>query len=178
MGEGPLDSLALHYRQSHARALALVARLSDEEVAWRPAPWAPSIGWNLWQMARSADRLQASLAPFAGPPSPGRLIWESDGLADRWGLDPDPSVGDPSGMPHRAAPALPGKGDLLDYAHRAFAAAERSLEAVVARRELARAGRAPSARPAGPGPAIVESLVQENRRLGEIESVRCLQAIP
>jgi hypothetical protein len=179
-----LAPLARQYRESHRRALALVEALSDEEVAWRPAPRAPSIGWNLWQMARLADHFQASLSRLSqgdGLASlRGRLIWEAEGLAVRWGLEPDSPDGGRS--PARAAGtevlALPGKGALLDYAQRAFAAAEQALDEIAARETPEReAWHAPPAHSAGLDFAIAESLAQENRCLGALESVRRLQGL-
>jgi hypothetical protein len=178
MGTVPL---AHQYRESHRQALALVAELSDEDLAWRPAPWAHSVGWNLWQMARWADQLQARLSRIAvaagSPAAPGRLIWEAEGLAARWGFEPDDREHSwpetpPAGL---ATATLPGKSALLAYAHDTFAAAEQALEAVAAQERTERAPDGLLDSPTGPGYAIAECLVQENRRLGEIESVRYLQ---
>jgi hypothetical protein len=183
MGTSGIASFARHYRESHQRAIALVEDLPDEDVAWRPAPHARSIGWNLWYMARRADQLQADLSALAAEqglrPAPGRLIWEADGLARRWGLDADgPDGAWPAMLPDGAVvPALPGRGALVDYARRAFAAAEEALEMFAAGISPSPGGGGLGGGDAEMGFTLAESLMLANRRLGEIESLRGLQRL-
>jgi hypothetical protein len=184
MPNSQFPSLARHYRESHRRALALVEGLPDEEVAWRPAPTAYSIGWNLWQMARWADRLQAQVSLVAAGPelshAPGRLIWDAEGLEARWGFEPGGPGGPALGtlLDSAVLPALPGAGPLLDYARRAFAASEEALEALSDRQTPAQIRLGPEVDADELSVPLAESFMQENRRLGEIESLRRLQEMP
>jgi hypothetical protein len=180
---GRLDSLALQYGESHRRALALVEALPDEDLAWRPAAKARSIGWNLWQMAGSADQLQARLEVLAAgcgaSAASDRLIWEADGLAERWGLEGSGADAPWSWMLPVGTniPVLPGKGALLAYARRAFAAAERALATVAGAEASVAGGRGPLDGAAAIDLTVAESLAQDNRRLGEMEALKALQGL-
>ena len=62
---------------------AVVAGLTDEQLAHRLTPDANSIAWLVWHAARVQD---AQLAPLAGTEE----VWVRDGWAERFGLDLDP----------------------------------------------------------------------------------------
>jgi uncharacterized damage-inducible protein DinB len=62
---------------------AVVAGLTDEQLAHRVAPDANSIAWLVWHAARVQD---AQLAPLAGTEE----VWVRDGWVERFGLDLDP----------------------------------------------------------------------------------------
>lgn len=62
---------------------AVVAGLSDEQLARRVEPDANSIAWLVWHAARVQD---AQVAPLAGTEE----VWVRDGWVERFGLDLDP----------------------------------------------------------------------------------------
>ncbi|TMC72696.1 MAG: DinB family protein, partial [Chloroflexi bacterium] len=78
----PADMLDLAKQRSKMTrelVLKVVDGLSNEQLAWRPAPRAHSMGWTLWHIARCADKLAAQVGGTAE-------IWTREGLATRWGL--------------------------------------------------------------------------------------------
>jgi len=117
---------------THKLMLDVTTGLDAEQLGRQPGPDAPPIGWHLWHAARFADRLQAS---FDSPGTrPGEMLdlssqlWLAEGLAARWGLAPE-TLGlyeTGMGMPVDIAVALArlDRDALIDYARRAFAAAE------------------------------------------------------
>src|SRR6266702_132750 len=125
----PADTLELAKQRSKTTrelVLKVVDGLTDEQLAWRPAPRAHSMAWTLWHIARCADKFAAQLGDT-------KEIWACEGLAAKWRL-PDPLLGSPglgAGVDDEtAAPLRPASTDsLVDYASRSFAA----LDAVVDR---------------------------------------------
>lgn len=125
------------YARSQRGLLKMVEELTDEQLAWRPTPTSHNIAFQVWHAARTADDIQVTLRRVS--PSvksalgEGREIWQSEGLAARWKLEPSTLGAGESGyeMEDSAAArmALPGK-QVLDYARRSFEALERALEAV------------------------------------------------
>lgn len=138
MSNMPLDIIKDLYRREHGRVLALVGDLTDDQLAWQPTPATHPIAFNLWHLARWADNLQEKITRMT-PELNRRLgeaqqIWKMESLAQRWGHDPASLGWDESGMGMDDSAAaglrLPGKELLLDYARRAFAAAEHAVGAV------------------------------------------------
>jgi uncharacterized damage-inducible protein DinB len=131
-----VSSILRSYRQLHERLFRLVADLSDEQLARDAGGSTNAVGWNLWHVARWADVLQFELATVnagvAVQVGPSAQIWVREGLAARWGL-PASALGfwetGAEGARGDAA-ALPGRDQLLDYARRAFAAAEEAVAAL------------------------------------------------
>jgi hypothetical protein len=129
------------YRKTHEDVLRLIEDLSDDQSAWRPTSTALSIGFSLWHLARWADLFQALLGTSVIPElgnwlGPDRQLWEREGLARRWGLDPS-ALGyaqTGTGTDGEAAvglcKSLPGKEALLDYARRTFRAAGEAIGAI------------------------------------------------
>jgi hypothetical protein len=179
--------VALRYRETHGHVLALVEDLSDEQLAWRPHSNTTSIGFNLWHLARWADHLQAALSRWS-PAVQQRLgarqqIWETDELAVRWGLDTHPLGFVETGMDMDLDVAgrlpFPSRDALLDYSRRAFAAAERTVNAIDDQLFLEPEQQpnevsqelAPEARTTA-GEAITSHLMHAGRHLGMIECLR------
>lgn len=178
--------VAARYRQTHERALALLDDLSEEQLAWRPAGGAHSAAWIALHLARWADHLADHLprmAPELGRRlGPGRQLWEAEGLAARWGLDPALLGEEQTGMlmadGDAARLALPPKGPLLDYLRRAFALAERAVAVVDdATFRQPSADRSADRDAETIGDAILSHFAHENRHLGELESLRGLQGL-
>lgn len=181
MGDALTAIIAFHYRRTHQRVLALIDNLSDEQVAWRPRAGGHSIGFNLWHLARWADHLQA-IIPSMTPElkrrlGEGRELWEVEGLAAAWGLTAASLGYAETGMlmDDDAATSLPlpGKAALLDYARRAFAAAQGAVAVVDDQQFVQRQAIDPDT----VGAAVLAYLTHDNRHLGEIESLRGLQGL-
>ncbi len=170
----PADTLELAKQRSKMTrelVLKVVDGLSDEQLAWRPAPRAHSMAWTLWHLARCADK-------FAAQVGNREEIWTREGLAAKWGLAEIlfGSNGLGTGVDDEIAATLrpPAKDPLVDYARRSFAA----LDAVVDRFEGEAVAREQTTfyfdEPAAIGRAFVTSIAHENRHLGELEYVKGL----
>src|SRR5947207_2217598 len=90
MVASPARQIAGRVREMHALVLAVTTDLSEDQLAWRSGPHAPSIRFHLWHLARWADLVQANL-PAMSPDltarlGPGQELWEREGLAVSWGL--------------------------------------------------------------------------------------------
>jgi hypothetical protein len=170
----PADTLDLAKQRSKMTrelVLKVVDGLSDEQLAWRPAPRAHSMGWTLWHIARCADKFAAEVD---GTPE----IWVREGLSAKWGLAAVllGSNGVGTGVDDETAATLrpPSKDLLLDYTQRSFAA----LDAVVDAFDAEAVGRERTTfffdDPAAIGRAFVTSIAHDNRHLGELEYVKGL----
>jgi hypothetical protein len=167
------------YQVPHQLALKLVEGLTDEQVAWKANADTPSIGFHLWHLARWTDDLQAIIADRLPQVGVSPNLWESEGLAAQWGLDPaqlgeqqtgQMLEGDAANIP------LPGKDAILDYARRALAAADAVAEQVdvlfmqlqdgqdmdeTTRKRIINARR-----------AIIDFMGHDNRHLGMMEGLK------
>src|SRR5438093_9209336 len=124
----PADMLDLAKQRSKMTrelVLKVVDGLSNEQLAWRPAPRAHSMGWTLWHIARCADKFAAEAGGTAE-------IWTREGLATRWGLAEVllGSNGVGTGVDDETAATLrpPSKDLLVDYARRSFAALDEVVD--------------------------------------------------
>ena len=120
MSDSIMNTIAGYYRLTHEQVLRLVDRLDEHQIAWRPNRTTLSIGFHVWHLARWADYLQEMITGDG-------QIWEAEELAARWGLG-----GAGLGMSDDASASLPlpEKDVLLDYARRAFSAAEQAVAAI------------------------------------------------
>ena len=130
--------VAHRYARVQARVLTAVTDLDEETLRWRP-PGTNSIAFNLWHLARWADQL-AFIVPLMAPELSAQLgryeqIWERERLAKAWGF-PAPGelghvetgMGMDEGLSARLP--LPRMDTLLDYATRAFTAAQRATTSI------------------------------------------------
>ena len=170
----PADTLELAKQRSKTTrelVLKVVDGLTDEQLAWRPAPRAHSMAWTLWHIARCADKFAAQLGDT-------KEIWAREGLAAKWGLAEIlfGSNGLGTGVDDEIAATLrpPSKDPLVDYASRSFAA----LDAVVDRFDANAVAREQTTfffdEPAAIGRAFITSIAHDNRHLGELEYVKGL----
>ncbi len=171
-------------RRSHEAVLRIVADLTDEHLTWCAGPSAPSIAFHLWHMARWADLLQSRIPGMTEELSrrlgQGDQLWERNGFAAGWGLDPAKLGEGATGMGMNddvsVSLPLPDKEQLLDYARRAFEAANQAVAAVddVQLREscIDLYGRQTSV-----GAAVLGHLTHVNRHLGMIEALRGVLAL-
>ena len=154
-------------RVVHERLLAVSGDLTDEQLSWRPAPGAHSIGFTLWHCARSDDNVQMDLS---GDP----LIWEQGDRARRWG-HPERGVGTGWDDERAAALPLPPRSELFEYARAVFDAVDRAAAALDEGRlaETIRS-RFSGGKDALLGEVLIRSLDHDNRHLGEIEYIKGL----
>jgi len=127
MSDSVLNIIAGYYRLTHEQVLGLVDRLDEPQITWRPNRTTLSIGFHVWHLARWADYLQEMITGDG-------QIWEAEELARRWGLGGAGLGFAETGMgmsdDASASLPLPEKDVLLDYARRAFAAAEQAVTAI------------------------------------------------
>lgn len=120
-----MAELSNRYRVNHENLLELVDGLTEAQLAWRPNATTPSVGFHVWHLARWADYLQEVIN------GRGRQLWDLEALAARWNLETQSLGYAQTGMemdaPSAAALRLPEKRLLLDYARRAFAAAQQAV---------------------------------------------------
>ena len=170
MATTPLAELVRRSILQRELALKVVADLTDEQLSWRPAPTAHSIGWTLWHIARADDNAQRDLTGQA------TSIWTEGGYRERWGFSSDRmnkmEDADAAAMP------MPAKGDLLGYVRAVFAATDAALSAI----DDARFGEEIESeffgRRATVGEIIVAPLSHDGRHLGEMEYIKGLLGVP
>ena len=123
-----MTEISHRYRQAHEYLLDLVDGLTDEQIGWTPNATTPSIGFHVWHMARWADYLQEMIN------GRGSQVWEKEGLGAKWALATNTLGFAETGyyMDEKAATTLrmPTKTVLLDYARRAFAAAQETVSTI------------------------------------------------
>ena len=154
-------------RKVHERLLAVVEDLSDEQLAWRPAPRAHSIGYALWHCARLDDNVRSDLTG-TDP------VWDQGGYARRWG-HPESGVGTGWEDEQASSLPLPPKAEMLEYARRVFSEMDDwASEADDARLTETVRGRFAHGRETMKGDALIRSLDHDNRHLGEMEYIKGL----
>ena len=171
-------------RRSHDALIRVVEDLSDEQLNKRPSATAPSIAFHVWHAGRWADLLQfrmpAMTAELGRRLGSGAQVWDSEKLADKWRLLAFDLGGDATGMGMSddvsVALPLPGKAELLDYAKRAFEAANRALDAAD-EDELRESCTDLYGRQTSVGAAVLSHLAHINRHLGMIEALRGIKGI-
>jgi hypothetical protein len=161
----------------HEQILKVVDGLGDDQLAWRPAPRAHSLGWTLWHLARTADVFQASVPD----PDTKPQIWQTEDLANRWSLSEKlmGTNGLGTGVEDDVAATLapPPRGALLDYAKKAFGA----LDAIVDRLDEARWRNEHNGPffdgPATVGRSVITGISHDSRHLGEMEYITGLMGL-
>jgi uncharacterized damage-inducible protein DinB len=175
------------YCQTHERILKLAGKLSDEQLHWRYTSVSHSIAFHLWHVARWADHFQAAVpgmtTELGRRLGPGAQVWESEGLAARWGFDAGQLGYGATGMtmPDDVAANLPfpNKAELLAYLRQALAAADQAVKAID--EQQFQETEQPQPLTEGiwggstVGDAVVVHLTHTNRHLGMIECLAGLQ---
>jgi hypothetical protein len=181
----PLRSIKSAYRETNQAILKVVHELSDTQLRWQPHPTCHSIAFVLWHIARWTDHLQATIPgmteALAGRLPAGQQIWERDRLATRWGFQAarlgESETGTRFDLAVSGEPGWPAKANLLDYAERAFAAAEAAL-GQIDEGQFQAAERvqyhdpylqAATAKTGTVGNAVMEHLVHNAQHLGEMD---------
>ncbi len=122
MSNAAVSAIAWGHHRAHELTLGLVAGPSEEQMTHQPNRSTPCVAFHIWHMARYTDSLGVQIGAAAG------AIWHTDKLAERWGLDTEILGMYENGTEmHEGVSATlrwPAKDILLDYARRAFDAAE------------------------------------------------------
>jgi hypothetical protein len=130
------SDLDLTSREIHRVVLELAESLDEDQLRWRPAGFATSIGFHLWHLARESDYLRSAiverveqLGPDFGSPTE---IWTHEGLAERWAFPPEAATTVGTGLSDEVAATLPipAKPEVLDYLRRSYADLERFVALV------------------------------------------------
>ena len=134
----PAQAVINEARRTHSLAVALAERSTEDQFIWRPGSGMNSIAFHLWHLARWADHLQSRLpqmtqelhAALGDRPE----IWKLERLAERWGFSPELLGHDETGMlmddNQAALLPLPAQAALIEYARRAFQAAEEAVSQI------------------------------------------------
>ena len=178
------QEIAARLAKTHARLLAIVADLSEDQFGWRPDLHAPPIGFHLWHMARWADRVQASLPTMSAALGQrlglGGEIWMAQSLAHHWGWTTEAlgygQTGMELGDDLAAEIQLPPKPILVEYARQAFSVADRTFgminDQLLQERGVDIYGRVSSV-----GYVLLVHLSHASRHLGMIEGLRGVQGL-
>lgn len=176
MAEGVASQIGERMHQIDQQVLSVLRNESEDKLHWTEGTTAPSIAFHVWHIARYSDRNQAMLANISG--GSGTEIWESQGIADRWGLDTSKLGGVQTGMgmsdTDSANLTLPERADLLAYTEWTI----RLLEEQIARlddQSLSTDVSAPSGSSTTVGAALLSHLTHASRHLGMIEALRGVQ---
>ena len=151
--------------QVQLRLLGTCNGLTQDQVLWRPAPHANSIGFILWHVARGEDRTITALAGRAND------LWESDGWYQAFGQPLEaPEPGDRPGLRSLTVPSL---DVLVGYLEAAYGQTQQYLSAL-APEELDAVPR-----PSEPGRTVASLLrhliTHKNNHHGQIDYLRGLQ---
>ena len=180
----PLNAITAYgVRRSHEAVLRLVEDLADEQLTASTAH-SPSIAFHIWHVARWADLLQARMpgmtATLGQTLGERKQIWDDERLPEQWSLVRFDLGGDATGMGMdddvSATLPLPSKDHLLDYARRAFEAANRAVDAAD-EEQLRESCTDLYARQTSVGAAVLSHLAHVNRHLGMIEALRGVRGL-
>jgi len=150
--------------QVQIRLLETCEGLTQEEVLWRPAPYANNIGFILWHVTRAEDNLVTRLED-------GPALWVSDGWHEKFDQPVDsPDPGDRMGLRSLAIPDL---SILVGYAHAVGEQTRRLLGNLTAGKLDEPIG------PSRPGQNVAGNLrhliTHKNNHHGQVDYIRGLQ---
>jgi uncharacterized damage-inducible protein DinB len=177
------------YCFTHQRILKHLRKLTDDQFYTRVNPKANPIAWHAWHLARWADYFQACIPAMTPELShrlpPGVQIWQAENLRDAWGFPAELGYAETGmEMPDDVALTLtfPAKNIILDYLSRAFALADKAVQAIDD--EQFQAAEQPQPLTEGifgentVGHALIVHIMHENRHLGMMECLLGLQGVP
>ena len=171
------DRLAGWIAWNHEEVTESIRRVDPEAARLRPSTSAPSVAFHAWHIGRWVDRQAGALSGWLGSTEPPAEIWETQRLAERWGLarlDLGQFGGTGAGVDDDASAALPlpAIAVISDY----LAATFQSLESVLARidddRVLERRVVDLYGDTETIGDVILNHLSHADRHLGMIEALR------
>ena len=182
MGVGTPESLTRllvwNYALAHERTLKLVEDLTDEQFATPLHPSVHSIGWQLWHIARWDDRfaeiLLENLPALAREHGGARQVWKGESIGERWGF-PVGTLGlRDTGTDMKDEDAdqlrLPAKSEVVDYARRAFAFADKVTGSLTDELILMESPRDPDHESVGQN--AMYWIDHVNRHLGMMEAMK------
>jgi hypothetical protein len=157
---------------THRQLLDAADDITEDDLAWRPGPTAPSIAFHLWHCGRFADRWAEAVRAFSGSAAAQR--WLRENLAERWHFPAQLGTGN-TGMElgDEAAALLPfpGRSELATYLRGAFNDLEQALSGLDDESILVAADDL-FGKPAPLADSLVRHLAHTNRHLGMIEALR------
>ena len=180
----PLHNITAYgIRRTHDAVVRIVDELTEDQMMIGSAT-SPTIAFHVWHVARWADLLQARIPGMTTELrrhlGEGEQIWEIEQLVERCSLAAFDLGGDATGMGMAdevsAALRLPAKDPLLDYARRAFEAANRAVEAAD-EEQLREDCEDLYGRQTSVGGAVLSHLAHVNRHLGMIEALRGVRGL-
>lgn len=175
--------LVWNYALAHERTLKLVEDLTDEQFSKPLHPSVHSIGWQLWHIARWDDRfaeiLLENLPALAREHGPARQVWKSESIGERWGF-PVGTLGlRDTGTDMKDEDAdqlrLPAKSEVVDYARRAFAFADKVTGSLTDELILMESPRDPDHESVGQN--VMYWIDHVNRHLGMMEAMKGQQGL-
>jgi len=172
-----MAKLSERYRTNQENLLELVEGLTEAQIAWTPNETTPSVGFHVWHLARWADYLQELIN------GRGSQLWEIEGLAARWNMETKSLGYAETGMEKEAETAvalrMPEKSILLDYARRAFSAAQQAVEKLSDNEffDVYEGLHGENWHDGQIGPILITWMTHDNRHLGMIECLVGVQGI-
>ena len=150
--------------QVEIRLLGTCEGMTQEQVLWRPAPYANNIGFILWHVTRAEDNLVTRLGD--GPP-----LWVAGGWHEKFGQPVDaPDPGDRMGL---RALAIPDLAVLMGYAQAVGEQTRRLMGDLTAERLDQPIG---SSRPGQSVAGNLRHLItHKNNHHGQVDYIRGLQ---
>ena len=148
------------YLQALRRALE---GLAPTELRWQPTPQTNHIAWLVWHMARVEDGWVSRLRQ--GPP-----VWQADGWADRFHMDPVSSGNGQTPEEVRAMPEIP-LTDLMAYFDAVRVVTRHSLEQATDV-DLAREYQHPRLGTITGAWIVGHILVEESQHTGQVALIR------
>jgi hypothetical protein len=163
--------------QTLTRVNEAVTAVDDEVFYRRTWPTQPPIAFHVWHVARWMDYYRDVLV------GPDTQIWDSEGLAARWNLDPSVLGADATGMgmgdEASASMVLPERSEIMAYCERVIDALTSTLASLTPAQldEEYKGHRADLWRRQGigtvsVGATLIAQLTHANRHLGMIEALK------
>ena len=152
-------------RQVQLRLLATCQGLTQDQVLWRPTPYANNIGFILWHLTRGEDNVISNLS------SPEPTLWVSQGWHEKFNQPVEaPDPGDRMGL--QSLP-IPGLDVLLGYSEAVHEKSQSFFSALPGER----LDQAPDpTRPQRTVAAALRHLItHKNNHHGQIDYIRGLQ---
>lgn len=172
-----------NYARTHQLLFGLLERVTEAQFIWRPSPLAHNIAYEVWHLSRWADHLQARLPQMTEELSrclaPRAEIWLAEDLAAQWGFPAALELGhDQTGMGVADITAarlpMPARHVLVNYARRAFAAADEAVGKIPEDQYLQVNRENPEETVYE---VVLEHMAHEARHLGMIEALLGLQGV-
>jgi hypothetical protein len=185
MSDGITTLIIQRIQRTHQWFLDITAELTETQLAWIPSDTAPPIRWHFWHLARCADHFQANLLADAAALKqrldPNSGIWQAEGLAVGWGLDPATlgwlETGAYQADDVARSMSLPAKDHLLGYGQRVFAAADQVVAGLEAHQLQADRQSIWVEREETVGWDVLFHLSHASRHLGMMEALRGAQGL-